>query len=176
MDCRAYPGGRLAGLTIQLEAARALLAAQGDPGQALGHVEQGHRLAAAALTETREAVAALREDLRPLPELLADLVGSHRDQAGGGASFAVRGTPRPLAPAATLALYRGAQEALTNARRHAPGACVQAELRYEAREAVLTVGPGYGLTGMRERAELAGGSLQAGPGDGGWRVELRVPA
>ncbi len=64
-------GHSLAGLTIQLEAARALLAGQGDPGRALAHVERGHRLAAAALTETREAVAALREDLRPLPELLA---------------------------------------------------------------------------------------------------------
>ena len=184
-------GHSLAGLTIQLEAARALLSGQGDPGRALAHVERGHRLAVAALTEIREAVAALREDIRPLPQLLAELVASHRDQAGTGASFAVRGTPRPLAPATTLAVYRAAQEALTNTRRHAPGSVVEAELRYEVREAVLTVAdrhpagraaqlppadPGFGLTGMRERAELAGGSLRAGPDGHGWQVELRVPA
>ncbi|MHB8296538.1 MAG: sensor histidine kinase, partial [Acidimicrobiales bacterium] len=111
----------LAGLTVQLEAARALLAGHSDPSRALAHVERAHRLGVDGLTEARQAVAALREDTPPLPDLLHALVESH----GPDAKLAVRGTPRRLPPDASLTLYRAAQEALTNASRHAPGATVQ---------------------------------------------------
>ena len=183
----------LAGLTVQLEAARVLLADHGDPGRALAHVERAHRLGTEGLAETRRAIAALREDSLPLTGLLTALMREHGDRTGASATFTVRGTPRALRADVSLTVYRAAQEALTNAFRHARGSCVEAELRYEPREAVLTVtdsgvdraglapsapsaSGGYGLTGMRERAELAGGTLHAGPWGSGWRVELRVPA
>jgi signal transduction histidine kinase len=87
-----------------------------------------------------------------------------------------------------LALYRSAQEALTNVRKHAPGSAVGIVLDYAVGEVRLTVanqgshGPpltglssGYGLTGLRERAELAGGSMTAAPDGDGWRVDVRMP-
>jgi signal transduction histidine kinase len=205
----------LAGLTVQLEAARVLLDGHGDPGRALAHVERAHRLGTEGLAETRRAIAALREDTLPLTDLLTALVAEHGDRTGAGATFTVRGTPRPLRADVSLTLYRAAQEALTNASRHARGSRVEAGLSYGPREVVLAVtdsrpeggpasgpeggpeegpenGPdhaglaprpaqptsasgGYGLTGMRERAELAGGTLHAGPWGSGWRVELRIP-
>jgi signal transduction histidine kinase len=95
-----------------------------------------------------------------------------------------------LQPEASLALYRGAQEALTNVARYAPGAVTTVVLRYESGRATLTVedriahadgamlagvGGGRGLAGLRERVERAGGSVQAGPTPAGWRVEVDVP-
>jgi signal transduction histidine kinase len=97
-----------------------------------------------------------------------------------------------LSADAGLALYRGAQEALTNAARYARGAAASVTLRYtdttaalmienanpaaEAAEAALVgVGGGRGLHGMRERVERLGGTMRAGPTENGWRVELEVP-
>ncbi len=87
---------------------------------------------------------------------------------------------------------RTVQEALTNARRHAPGSAVHVRLIYDAQSTSVTVtndagaqAPvavgakatgGYGLTGMRERLELAGGRLAAGPGPEGWTVSAEVPS
>ena len=105
----------------------------------------------------------------------------------------VEGTARTLPADAGLALYRGAQEALTNVARYAPGASTTVVLGYERDRTTLSVedrvaatalpagvgladvGGGRGLAGMRERLERAGGSMQAGPTDAGWRVELQVP-
>ena len=104
----------------------------------------------------------------------------------------VIGEPRELSSEARLALYRTAQEALTNVLRHS--AAERIELRLEYRDegtqlvvqdfgpgAPVTVGPGspgggYGLTGMRERAELLGGRLRAEPTTDGFVVELWLPA
>lgn len=179
----------LAGLTIQLEAARAVLAAGADPARALRHVEHAHHLSVDGLVEARRAVAALREDAPPLVDQLRSLVEVH----GQAAILEVCGPPRPLPAEVSLALFRAAQEALTNASRHAPGAPVQVRLGYRAGETVLEVtdrhpngpvgpaaraeaGSGYGLVGMRERVKLAGGSVSAGPWENGWRVEVRVPS
>jgi signal transduction histidine kinase len=99
------------------------------------------------------------------------------------------GQPHPLGSQARLALYRVAQEALTNVTRHASPTRVSLRLAYESTATRLIVedfaaGPpaipdetdGYGLTGMRERAELLGGTLSAGATGHGFRVELAVPA
>lgn len=99
------------------------------------------------------------------------------------------GTPRALAPIADAAFYRVAQEALTNARQHAPGAPVRLAVRFGEREVALEVtnGPaaapapdrareGMGLIGMRERAQLVGATLTTGATpSGGWRVLLTLP-
>ena len=97
--------------------------------------------------------------------------------------------PRPPLPAGVeLSAYRIAQEALTNSRRHAPGAGVDVELRYTTDVVRLRVrdhgpGPGpvaaadgLGLLGMQERAALVGGSLTTGaaPG-GGFLVQAELP-
>jgi signal transduction histidine kinase len=115
-------------------------------------------------------------------------------------AFTVSGQPCELGSQARLALYRVAQEALTNIRKHARPGRAEVRLGYEPGGARLTVedvrrdlaavpavaagdaargtdaGGGYGLTGMRERAELLGGRLTAGPTGTGFRVELWVPA
>ncbi|GAA2575180.1 hypothetical protein GCM10010435_58770 [Winogradskya consettensis] len=172
----------LADLSIQLELADALLTDAGDTSGARDRVRHAHGLAAEGMRETRRAVHALHSDAPPLPETLALLVGAQ-------AALAVTGVPRPLPPAAGLALLRTAQEALTNARKHAPGVPITVDLRYDPHRTALTVhnavpalsppgSPegGYGLAGMNERLRLAGGSLTAGTHSGGWTVRAEVPA
>jgi signal transduction histidine kinase len=128
----------------------------------------------------------------PLPEQLSSLAEQHRAADDQEVSFAVTGTPRLLGVEAALTAYRTAQEALTNARKHAPGQAIRMFLDYTESEVTVLVvnrrpavagagdlaatGAGYGLTGLRERAALAGGTLEAGPDDGDWRVYLRIPA
>ena len=99
------------------------------------------------------------------------------------------GEERPLARETHLALYRVAQESLTNARKHASPDRVEVSLSYEPGGTRLVVedfrgagqrpapggGTGFGLTGMRERAALLGGTLRAGATAQGFRVELWAP-
>jgi signal transduction histidine kinase len=100
----------------------------------------------------------------------------------------VAGEPRELGSEARLTIYRTAQEALTNVRKHSAADRVEVRLAHEDGSTTLTVedhGPGapvivggsggYGLTGMRERAELVGGRLTAEPTEDGFRVELWLP-
>jgi signal transduction histidine kinase len=104
----------------------------------------------------------------------------------------VTGPLRELAGEAGLALYRGAQEALTNAARYARGSQTLVTLCYEPEATVLTVedrrtepgaapappvtGSGLGLTGMRERLAEVGGKATAGPTQQGWIVRMEIPA
>jgi signal transduction histidine kinase len=132
-------------------------------------------------------VATLREDSVPDARAMADLVTAYRLETGSEATFDIEGQSHELPPEAMAALYRALQEALTNTRKHAPAAPISVVLRYETARTVLTVADhpgkpparagsgGYGLLGMRERAELIGGSLEVGPTDDGWRVQLVIP-
>ncbi len=176
----------LSGLTVQLEATR-LLAEQrpGDPAVAEA-VTQAHRLAREGLLEARRAVSALRGDM-PGPAQLEQLLHDFEVESGIRCRLEIEGTPLALRPEAQLALYRAAQEALTNVRKHADATSVTLRLNWSSRGAELTVedegtpkpslaSGGYGLNGIRERAALVGGSLEAGPIAGGFRVRLRVPA
>ncbi|MGW3045240.1 sensor histidine kinase [Kitasatospora sp. NPDC001159] len=172
---------------VHLEAARLMLDAGTEREQIRERVVAARRMAQDGLAETRQALSALRGELTPVGEFLVELTEGER------AVLIVTGTPRPLAAEAGLAVRRTAQEAVTNVRKHAPGARCTVELRYldgavelevrntraprgESSGELAGSGSGYGLLGMRERAELLGGTLLAGPEDGGWRVLLRVPA
>ncbi|MFC8449979.1 sensor histidine kinase [Kitasatospora sp. NPDC057223] len=173
---------------VHLEAARLMIDSGADPGQVRERVVAARRMAQDGLAGTRQALSALRGEFTPVGEFLVDLAGQHPPTV-----LTVDGAARPLAAEAGLAVRRTAQEALTNVRKHAPGSRVTLELRYLADAVELEVrnsraprggppggladsGSGYGLLGMRERAELLGGTLLAGPYEGGWRVLLRVPA
>ncbi len=144
------------------------------------------------MAEARRAILALRDNAAPLPDQLADLAHEYSNDGDVPVDFAVTGSPRPVAAEASLAAYRTAQEALTNARKHAPGQPVSLRLEFSPAEIVVrvanplpavtaggplaTTGAGRGLTGLRERAALGGGSLEAGPRDGQWLVRMRIPA
>ena len=168
--------------------------------------------ARAGLTEMRRLLGVLREDAeqdkepqpdlepagpartgadrRPQPGLpqLGDLVDGARDASGSVVRLIMSGQAARLDPGVELAAYRIVQEALTNARRHAPGAAVDVELRYADDALRLRIrdnGPGqaaryhagHGLLGMRERAAAVGGSLQTGDArGGGFLVEAELPA
>jgi signal transduction histidine kinase len=182
----------LSGLMLQLEGARMLAARPGSAGQLSPALDRAHHLARAGLDEARRAIAALRDEDLPGPNGLERLASDFEQNSDIRAALHVTGTPRPLDSETSLTLYRVAQEALTNARRHALPERVELALSYEADGTRLVVcdhatahaspsrstagaGGGYGLTGMRERAELIGGHLDAGRTDDGFRVELWIP-
>ncbi|MFK0157952.1 sensor histidine kinase [Streptomyces sp. NPDC090499] len=168
---------------VHLEAARLLIERGADREQILERVVAARGMARDGLAETRQALSALRGELTPLEDFLTELVGST-----DGAEVTVTGERRSLPAEASQTVRRVAQEALTNVRKHAHGAKVQVRLAYGEHEVALNVrdsggrpgelsgaGGGYGLLGMRERAELLGGSLEAGRDDEGFEVRLRVP-
>ncbi len=148
-----------------------------------------------ALTETRRLLGILREDTgdaadrTPQPGLgdLDDLI--ERAEATGTPVRLIRqGKAARLPLSIDLAAYRIVQEALTNARRHAPGAAVDVEVSYRDEALDLRIrdyGPGapggepvegHGLMGMRERATLAGGTFSAGQAEGGgFEVTITLP-
>ena len=123
----------LGALSVQLNAADALLEHGDDPAKARQLVQKARRLAVQGLEETRQAVHALRDEPVALAEQLASLAS--RD----GAELTVTGAPRPLAADAGLALYRAAQEAVTNARKHTPGAPVSICLDFDPQSTTLKV-------------------------------------
>jgi signal transduction histidine kinase len=182
----------LAGLTIQLEATTALVENGADRDAILARVRRAHELARAGLQETRRAVGALRGETPSVPEALRALVSDHRTMHGTAVAFALDAEPAQLAGDGGQAVLRVVQESLTNIAKHAPGATVAIAVTATGSELVATIederpaapvaagpvsatGGGYGLRGMRERAQALGGGLTAGPTDHGWCVELRVP-
>jgi signal transduction histidine kinase len=149
-----------------------------------------------ALAEMRRLLGVLRSgdsgaDLAPQPGLdqLRELLDQAR-AAGLSVSLSLKGAPRPLTEGAELAAYRVVQESLTNTRKHAGIlAAAAVTLRYEPDGLVVQVtddgrgeaaqadGAGHGLTGMRERIEMYGGTIEAGPlPAGGYQVTARLPA
>ena len=185
----------LGALSIQIQAARAVLTDQNDVHHALETLATAQRMASDGLVETRRAVHALRADTLPLHEELARAAQGHAAQYRVPARFTTAGTPSALPPDATVALLRTAQEALMNAAKHAPGQAVEMHLEYADQYVRLTVGNdlvhgapapddpsaprtidgGYGLTGMRERLRLLRGSLEAGPQQKRWTVTAHLP-
>jgi signal transduction histidine kinase len=183
----------LSGAAIQLQGARKLAEREQAGPQVRAAIERAGDLVREGLTSARQAVGALRGEVLPGIAQLESLVATFRSNLNTDVALTVEGSARPLPPEASLALYRGAQEALTNVGRYAPGATTTVILRYSSDHTSLIVedrlakqssntaglvgvGGGHGLKGMRERLERAGGRAEAGPTDSGWRVELEVPA
>ncbi|MGI5131726.1 sensor histidine kinase [Pseudonocardia sp. CA-107938] len=177
----------LSGLMLQLEGARMLAAADPTDPRLPAALDQAHHLGRAGLTEARRAIGMLRDDELPGPDRIAALAADFERDHGIPCRLTVTGEEHLLGSEARLALYRVAQEALTNVGRHARPERVELHLYHGPDRTRLTVtdigappadaGPGgYGLTGMRERAELLGGTLSAGATADGFRVELVVPA
>jgi len=182
----------LSGQVMSLEATRMLAERSGADARVVTEIERAHRLARSGLADTRRAIGALRGDALPGPELLPALVQEVQAAHGLRATLTVDGRPRTVSAEAGLSLYRTTQEALTNTAKHAGrGASASVVLRWSDDGVELTVsderragnpadGPavpsgGYGLAGLRERAELVGGTLHAGPTAIGYRVTLSLP-
>ncbi len=190
----------LSGLLLKLEGAR-MLAARDTADQRLPEtIDEAHRLAKSGLEEARRAIGALRGDQMPGPDRLPELAEQFGQDRGIPCRLTVLGAEHPLGADACLAMYRVAQEALTNIAKHAhhpdrvevrlaylPDATRLAVEDFAVRDtaggdpadvarAAFADSGGYGLTGMRERAELLGGALRAGPTRTGFLVELEVPA
>ena len=161
--------------------------------------ESGRRVRAAeaacrqALAEMRRLLGVLRTDgvepeLAPAPGLasLSELVTATR-LAGLELDVAIDGTTKHPPAGVDLAAYRIIQEALTNALKHGHGSPARLALHYRADEIEIEVvnegggattngdGSGRGLVGMRERVTLYGGTLEAAPRCGGYRVAARLP-
>jgi signal transduction histidine kinase len=170
-------------------------AAERDPRAATAALHTIARTAREAQAEMRRALGVLggraEAPMEPQPGIddLPELVARTRE-AGLGVELAEEGPRRELAAGAGVALYRVAQEALTNVLKHAgPGATATIRLSWEPGRVVLAVrddgaggaatgdGRGRGLAGMRERVEPRGGTLSAGPlSGGGFEVRASIPA
>jgi signal transduction histidine kinase len=179
-------------IAVQSETAR--LTSPKLSADARGRFEAIAATARDALTETRRVLGVLREDVQgpaeraPQPGLdqVAALVDTARD-AGSNVRLIVQGKVVQLSAGVDLAAYRVVQEALTNARRHAPGADVDVELTYRDGLVQLRVrdfGPGageeliagHGIVGMRDRAAIAGGTFSCGAAEGGgFAVDVELP-
>lgn len=145
-----------------------------------------------ALSELRRVVGVLRpfetrQELEPQPHSgrIPDLV-RECNRAGQPVDLVVDGTPPDLPPGVSLTVFRLAQEALSNARRHGAGPArvvlrwsggdLDLEVTNPMAGGVRSARPGHGLIGMRERAELYGGTFTAGAdSDGCWRVDVHLP-
>jgi signal transduction histidine kinase len=178
----------LAGLSLHLQAVRAVAVREHVSAAVLEPLDKAAALARDGVAEARAAMSALRDPAGLGLDELPALIERHP----GTATLTVHGEPGSLSAEAGHAVYRAVQEALTNAARYSPGSPVTVELRWTAdglelvvadtgaapgRAAVTGQGSGLGLAGMSERIAQVGGTMQAGPRDGGgWQVTVSVPA
>ena len=192
----------LAGIVVQAAALERLI--DRDPQTAREAAQQLRRQAKETLSGLRSVVGLLRSDaetgdpspgLRDLPELVAstralgvDIELLDSGMSDGSGEPAADEKPI-LSPPADTAVFRVAQQSISNALQHAPEAPITVEVKRLEDSLELSVlngparrpstepgGGGTGLTVMRERADAVGGSLQAGPVEGGgWRVRLVLP-
>ena len=156
-------------IAVQAETAR--LTTPGMPAAGAQRFAEIGDTARAGLTEMRRLLGVLREDAgetaadrHPQPGLaqLTELIDEAREASGAGARLIVSGPVAPLDPGVELAAYRIVQEALTNARRHAPGAAVDVELRYDDERC----GCGSATTARARRHRRGASGVGGGPGTG----------
>jgi signal transduction histidine kinase len=178
----------LGALIVQLDAVNALMERDEPDLDAIRPVlKDAYQHAVDGLAESRDAVSSLREDIKPLEISMRELT-----EANAGVALQITGSPRAIPADAAFMVRRIVQEALTNAAKHAPGSRVVVQVGFQPSSLDVTVtddggppdmepsvlagsGGGYGLEGMRERAELIGADLSAGPHGSGWQVHLRAP-
>jgi signal transduction histidine kinase len=178
----------LSGAAIQLQGARKLADREHATPPLSDAIDRAGELVKAGLANARQAVGALRGDALPTVVQIPSLIDSCKADMNLDVTLRIEGDARTLPANPSLALYRGAQEALTNVARYAPRACTTVTVRYEHDCTRLSVdngvsaavprqgmGGGRGLEGLRERIERAGGTMSAGPTSDGWRVEIEVP-
>ncbi len=185
-------GHYLSILNIQLETISKLQ--ERDPARAISEVAEARRVAAQSMQEVRNAINALRPTSMAslnLSEAIARL-GSDFEHTSDGVELVMDlETELPsLSPDIQVALFRAAQEALTNIRKHAQASKVLMRLRYENEEMELVIldngkelpdaerkrTGGFGLIGLRERMALLGGKVSYGLAEqGGFRVSVRIP-
>ena len=178
-------GHYLTVVIVQIEAAIAMN--KSDRERSLDSLRKAQGLAQKGLAEVRRSVAALRlpGESRSLVEAMNALFEECR-ASGVATNFQLHGTPRKLDPAAELALYRAAQEGLTNVRKHSQAASASVTLEYSEDMIRLVVhddgvginqpAPGFGLTGLRERVQLAGGEVKIVTGvNQGFNLEIDLP-
>jgi signal transduction histidine kinase len=167
-------GHYLTTVNVQIEAAKVVM--DSDPERALDAMNKAQELAQKGLARVRESVATLRESPvsnRPLHQAIAFLV-KETQSTGIVTEFEVVGEPQALEHKVALALYRAAQEALTNVRKHARASRVDVLLDFQPGKVSLEVKDngvgapettgGFGLLGIRERMQLLGGRLEISTG------------
>ena len=179
-------------MVIQAGAARKMM--DKDPARATEALNSIEETGRKGLAEMRRLLGVLRKEddgaaLAPQPgvDRIEDLVHRARS-AGQPVELEVEGEPRPLTTGVDLSVYRIVQEALTNTMKHSHGASARVHLRWGERLLDVEVsddgpgpyvnenGGGNGLIGMRERVEIYGGTIEAGPADGGgFRVHATLP-
>jgi signal transduction histidine kinase len=177
-------------IIVQAGAERVALAAgRNSTPQTLADIE---RIGRQAMIEMRRLLGVLRDgevelSLAPQPGLgQLDALVESMHASGLEVAVSVHGRPVPLAPGLDVSAYRIVQEALTNVLRHAGDTTATVEIRYRPDEVDIEISDrgrggdpspgGNGLIGMRERAALLGGRLEAGPrADGGFAVAARIP-
>ena len=189
-DLHDSAGHAISVILVQAGAARVLQ--ERDPAGARVAIETVEEVARDTLGEIDQLVRALRDDLppgevEPPPGLAALDALAERSRASGlDVTVTVEGSRRPLSPAVDQAAYRILQEALTNAAWHGRGSAdVAIEFAPSSLEIAVTNpaapdspardGGGHGIVGMRERAQLLGGTLEAGADNGAFRLRARLP-
>jgi signal transduction histidine kinase len=176
---------------ILVQAGAARLLQEQNPESSREAIETIEEVARDTLGEIDQLVRALREngaapEVEPPPGLAAlEMLAERHRSSGLAVTVRVDGTRGPLAPAVDQAAYRILQEALTNAARHGRGdadVCVafgphavEITVTNAAQPGGVDHRGGHGIVGMRERASLLGGSLEAGGSDGVFQVRARLP-
>jgi signal transduction histidine kinase len=179
-------GHTLTIVNVQSEAAKTVM--ESDPDRAIDAINKVQDMAQKGLTQVRQSVAALRESPvsnRPLSEAIASLL-TDVENSGIVTEFQETGEPSKLEHKVALALYRAAQEGLTNVCRHARASRVDVNLDFQPNEVRLEIKDngvgtaqtteGFGLLGVRERMQLLGGRLEIDTEAGkGFHLVASVP-
>jgi signal transduction histidine kinase len=186
-DIHDVLGHYLTVVHVQLEAAKTLF--ERDPETARAAVLKAQELTREGLSEVRRSVALLRGSRSTERPLLAAIekLASECKADGIHAAVRLRGTPRPLPEPVEITLYRAAQEALTNVRRHARASRLDIELAFASGSGIRLrveddgvgaepLNQGFGLVGLRERAESVGGRMSVQSARGrGFTLEMELP-
>jgi signal transduction histidine kinase len=188
-DIHDVLGHSLSALAVQLETARVLLPQRQENQESIHQIQQAAKVARQSLAELGEAVGTLRGD--PLPGLarIGDLASRFQQDTGIVCHVHIQPAQADVSPEVQMAIYRCIQESLTNARKHSRPNTIWVDIDYDDSDIHVNVvndgapasgappmtAGGYGLDGMRERAELLGGSLTARLNDERFEVHLRLP-